>query len=92
MVERKYRASERKIEDEEGKEEDEHTEEPYLHQSIFHKFDLEVDHIKSSQFTEHDKKRVIENYLQNEEVLFFLYGMLFPNSAELQELSKDLQK
>ena len=32
-------------------------------------------------FTDFDKRRVMEGFLGNEEVLFFIYGVLFPNSA-----------
>lgn len=55
---------------------------PYVHKSIFNKFDLEVDHVKLGQFTEHDKRRVLEEFMSNEEVLYFLYGILFPNSTQ----------
>ena len=50
----------------------------FQHKSIFNRFDLEIDHVKPTNFTESDKKKVVENFLQNEEVLFFVYGLLFP--------------
>ena len=36
------------------------------------------DHVKHHHFTESDKRKVLENFLGNEEVLFFVYGLLFP--------------
>ena len=53
----------------------------FQHRSIFNKYDLEIDHIKPANFTDSDKKKVIENFMQNEEVLFFVYGLLFPQSV-----------
>ena len=35
----------------------------FQHKSIFNKFDLEIDHVKPSNFTESDKKKVVENFL-----------------------------
>jgi len=50
----------------------------FQNKSIFNKFDLEVDHIKQHHFTDCDKRKVMEKFLSNEEVLFFVYGILFP--------------
>ncbi|CDW85684.1 UNKNOWN [Stylonychia lemnae] len=52
----------------------------FQHKSIFNKFDLEIDHVKPTNFTESDKKRVVENFLGNVEVQYFIYGLLFPQS------------
>lgn len=54
---------------------------PFEHRHIFNKFDLEIDHVKHHHFTESDKRKVLENFLVNEEVLFFVYGLLFPQSV-----------
>lgn len=54
---------------------------PFQHRSIFDRFDLEIDHIRPSNFTDSDKRKVMENFLQNDEVLFFIYGLLFPQSV-----------
>ena len=51
---------------------------PFEHRHIFNKFDLEIDHVKNHHFTESDKRKVVENFLGNEEVLLFVYGLLFP--------------
>ena len=51
---------------------------PFEHKHIFNKFDLETDHVKHHHFTDSDKRKVIENFLTNDEVLFFVYGLLFP--------------
>ena len=53
----------------------------FQHKSIFNRFDLEIDHVKPQSFTESDKKKVMENFMGNEEVLFFIYGLLFPQSV-----------
>jgi hypothetical protein len=50
-------------------------------QSIFNKFDLEIDHVKLGNFTESDKRKVMENFMSNDELLFFVYGLLFPQSV-----------
>lgn len=50
----------------------------FQHKSIFNRFDLEIDHIKPAHFTDSDKRKIMETFLQNDEVLFFIYGILFP--------------
>lgn len=54
---------------------------PFEHKQIFNKFDLEIDHVKHHHFTESDKRKVLENFMGNEEVLFFVYGLLFPQAV-----------
>ncbi len=64
----------------------------FQHKSIFNQFDLEVDHVKPFHFTESDKKQVINHFLQNEESLFFMYGLLFPQSVmNMQQNSLQLE-
>lgn len=53
----------------------------FEHKTIFNKYDLEIDHVKPCHFTDSDKRKVLENFLQNDEVLFFVYGLLFPQSV-----------
>jgi len=36
---------------------------PYIHNQIFNKFDLEVDHVKENHFTEKDKRTVVDNFM-----------------------------
>jgi len=47
-----------------------------------------VDHVKLPHFTESDKRKVMETFLTNDEVLFFTYGMLFPQSVVTHSLSQ----
>ena len=54
---------------------------PYDHKDIFKKFDCAIDHVKSSNFTERDKRSVMERFLHNEEVAYFVYGLLFPQGV-----------
>jgi len=58
---------------------------PFEHKSIFKRFDLEVDHIKEGSFTESDKRKVMESFLSNEEVQYFIYCLLFPQGGIKEE-------
>ena len=40
---------------------------------------MEAEKIKFNQFTEKDKRSVIENFLRSQEVLFLTYGLMFPS-------------
>ena len=40
---------------------------------------LNVKQINFSHFTEHDKRVVIQKFLSSQEVLFLIYGLMFPS-------------
>lgn len=50
----------------------------FQHKNIFNKFDLEIDHIKDHHFTDSDKRKVLEHFFSKDEVLYFIYGLMFP--------------
>jgi hypothetical protein len=51
---------------------------PFEHKEIFGGFETESEKIKLSQFTDHDRRAALEKFLQNEEVSYLVYGLLFP--------------
>ncbi len=50
-----------------------------------------MDHVKSSNFTESDRRKVLDNFLSNDEVLYFIYLLLFPHSVLNQEEETEKQ-
>jgi len=40
------------------------------------------DQVKAKSFTDHDKRRVMEEFLKNDEIQRFLFGVLFPNAQK----------
>jgi len=46
--------------------------------SIQHQYNVNPNHITPGQFTESDRRAVMEKFLGNKEILFLIYGLMFP--------------